>query len=49
MSCMYKLKSVGESTEPCGTPFLYCLFVDVLPLCNVCPCLPVRWLASHFL
>ena len=22
MSCMYKLKSVGESTEPCGTPLV---------------------------
>ena len=20
MSCMYRLNSVGESTEPCGTP-----------------------------
>ena len=22
MSCMKKLKSVGENTEPCGTPFV---------------------------
>ena len=32
MSCMYKLKSVGERTEPCGTPFGKSSVCDDLPL-----------------
>ena len=24
MSCIWRLKSVGESTEPCGAPFVKC-------------------------
>ena len=35
MSCMYKLKSVGERTEPWGTPFVKCRVVEGLPLCRV--------------
>ena len=31
MSCVNRLKSVGERTEPCGTPFLNCRVVDGLP------------------
>ena len=27
---MYMLKSVGDRTLPCGTPFLNCRCVDVL-------------------
>ena len=46
---MYRLKRVGESTDPRGTPFLYCLVEDGLPLCSVYTCLHVRKLASHFL
>ena len=32
MSCMYKLKSVGLKTEPCGTPFGKFSVVDDTPL-----------------
>ena len=32
MSCMKRLKSVGESTEPCGPPFVKCFVGDGLPL-----------------
>ena len=32
MSCMYKLKSVGLRTEPCGTPFGNLLVMDGTPL-----------------
>ena len=32
---MNRLKSVGESTEPCGTPFVKCLVGDGLPLYSV--------------
>ena len=32
MSCMYRLKSVGERTEPCGTPFGILRVRDGLPL-----------------
>ena len=42
MSCKYRLKSVGDRTEPCGTPFVKCFVVDDLPLCVVYPSLPVR-------
>ena len=31
MSCVKRLKSVGERTEPCGTPFLKCCVRDGLP------------------
>ena len=49
MSCMKRLKSVGESTEPCGTPFVKCLVVEGFPLNSVNACLPERKFASHFL
>ena len=49
MSCMKRLKSVGERTEPCGTPLVYCFMLDDLPLCSTYPCLPERKLESHFL
>ena len=32
MSCMYKLKSVGLRTEPCGTPLGKFLILDDSPL-----------------
>ena len=32
---MYMLKSVGDSTPPCGTPFLNCCCVYVLFLNGV--------------
>ena len=32
---MKRLKRVGESTEPCGTPFVKCRVVDDLSLCTV--------------
>ena len=31
-SWRYKLKRVGESTEPCGTPSVKCLVLEDLPL-----------------
>ena len=49
MSWVKRLNSVGERTEPWGTPFLKCRVVDGLPLYVVYACLPVRKLASHFL
>ena len=49
MSCVNRLNSVGERTEPWGTPFLKCRVVDGLPLYVVYACLPERKLASHFL
>ena len=42
MSCMYRLKSEGDRTDPCGTPFVKCWAMDSLPLYSVYPCLPVR-------
>ena len=33
-SCMYKLKRVGDSTEPCGTPFVKFLVFDFRSLNN---------------
>ena len=33
MSCMKKLNSVGDLTEPCGTQFVYSVPVNVV----VCP------------
>ena len=35
MSCMKRLKSVGDSTDPCGIPLETRLFVDGVPLCTV--------------
>ena len=32
MSCKYRLKSEGDRTEPCGTPFVKCRVVEDLPL-----------------
>ena len=49
ISWVKRLKSVGERTEPCGTPFLKCCVCDDLPAYIVYACLPVRKLASHFL
>ena len=49
MSCVNRLNSVGERTEPWGTPFLKCRVVDGLPLYVVNAFLPERKLASHFL
>ena len=31
ISCMYRLKSVGESTEPCGTPLVMLSAFDDFP------------------
>ena len=42
MSCMYRLKSVGERTEPCGTPFGKLRVCDDLPWNVTCACLPDR-------
>ena len=49
MSCMKRLKSVGESTEPCGTSLRKRLLVDVTPLWTVFACLPLTKVDSHFL
>ena len=46
---MKRLKSVGERTEPSGTPFLKCPAVEGLSLYSVYACLPKRKLASLFL
>ena len=44
ISCMYlyKLKSVGNKTEPWGTPFVKFLVLDVAPLYVTDPFLPER-------
>ena len=31
-SCMKRLKSIGESTDPCGTQFAYCHDLEDSPL-----------------
>ena len=49
ISCMNRLKSVAESTKPCGTPFVKCLVGIGLPLFYVYASLPEMKLASHFL
>lgn len=49
MSCINRLKSVGERTEPCGTPLGKLRVCEGLPLYVVCACRPERKLASHFL
>ena len=49
MSCMKRLKRVGESTDPWGTPLGKRLFVDGVPLWTVYACLPVRKVDSHLL
>ena len=40
VSCMYRLKSVGLSTEPCGTPLGKFLVLDETPLYCTNDCLP---------
>ena len=40
MSEEYRLKSVGESTPPCGTPDLNCCVLDLVLLYVVYACLP---------
>ena len=42
MSCMYRLKSVGDKTDPCGTPFVMLRVCDDLPLYCTYACLPVK-------
>ena len=48
MSCVKRLKSVGDKTELYATPFLKCRVCEDLPLYVVCACLLERKLASHF-
>ena len=38
MSCMYRLKGVGERTDPCGTPLMKRLVVH-----GMYACLPIRY------
>ena len=40
--CMYKVKRVGDNTEPCGTPPVKPLVIDVRPLSVTRACLPDR-------
>ena len=40
---------MGESTEPCGTPFVKCLVGDSLPLYSVYASLPERQIGKPFL
>ena len=42
MLCMYKLKRVGESTEPCGTPFGKLQILDSSFWKDTYPCRPAR-------
>ena len=42
ISCRNKLKSVGERTEPCGTPSLKSRVLDDLSLKLTCAILPDR-------
>ena len=49
MSCIYKLKSVGDRTDPWGTPFLKFLAMDFWPLKMIWAVLPARKLVSHLL
>ena len=47
ISCMYRLKSEGDRTEPCGTPLEKFLMFDDRPANDTCLYLPDRKLASH--
>ena len=38
-SCVNRLKSVGDSIAPCGTPFFICLYLDVWLLIWIFACL----------
>ena len=38
---VYMLKSVGESTPPCGTPVLVLRLEDLVLLISVCCCRPL--------
>ena len=49
MSCMYRLKSEGDRTEPWGTPFGKFLMLDDRPPYDTWLCLPERKVASHLL
>ena len=49
VSCMQMLKSVGDRTEPWGTPLGKFLVSDDLPLNNMCDYLPPKQQASHHL
>ena len=40
MSCVNRLKSVGEIVEPCGVPSLIERIIDVMPLNSTCAFLP---------
>ena len=42
MSCVNKLKSVGDIVDPCGTPSRMGLVLDVVPLNCTCALLPDR-------
>ena len=46
-SCRKRLKSVGESTDPCGTPLFMCSVLERLPSILTRAILPWRKLASH--
>ena len=49
MSCVYKLKSWGESTAPCGTPFWRAFVFEVQLLRTTLPFLAVMREQSHLL
>ena len=49
MSCIYRLKSVGDRTDPWGTPFLKFLVMDFWSLKIIWVFLPDKKLASHLL
>lgn len=42
MSCKYRLKSVGDRADPCGTPLVKFLVFDVWPANVTCAHLPAR-------
>ena len=46
---MYMLKSVGDSTPPCGTPFLNWRCADVFFLNMVYALRPLMWFAMYLI
>ena len=46
---MYRLKSVGDRTPPCGTPCLTFLRLDFLSRTSTYVCRPWRYEAIHLL
>lgn len=46
---MKRLKSVGESMAPWGTPFCRCMVLDLCFLFMTCAVLPAIKFVSHFL